>query len=56
LTEDIEASFDKKLKTGIALVDLPAAYDSVEHRGLTLKLLRTIPSKEMVHVINSMIS
>ena len=56
LTEDIEISFDKRLKSGIVLVDLSAAYDIVWHRGLTLKLLRTIPSKEMVQVIMSMIS
>ena len=41
LTEDIEASFDKKLKSGVVLVDLSATYDTVWNRGLTLKLLRT---------------
>jgi len=57
LTEDIEVnSFDKKLKTGVVLVDLSAAYDTVWHRRLTLKLLRTILSKEMIRVIISMIS
>ena len=29
LTEDTEASFDKKLKGGVVLVDLSAAYDTV---------------------------
>lgn len=56
LTEDIELAFDQKLKTGIVLVDLSAAYDTVWHRGLTLKLLKTIPSRSMVCVIMSMIS
>ena len=37
-------------------VDLSAAYDTVWLRGLTLKLLRILPSKEMAHVIMSMIS
>ena len=37
-------------------VDVCAAYDTVWHRVLTLKLLRTLPSKEMVRVIMSMIS
>ena len=37
-------------------VDLSAAYDTVWLRGLTLKLLRILPSKEMVRVIMSMIS
>ena len=56
LTEDIECSFDKNLKAGIVLVDLSAAYDTVWHRGLTLKLLKTIPSKEIARVIMPMIS
>ena len=56
LTEDIECDFDKKLKAGAVFLDLSAAYDTVWHRGLTLKLLRTLPSKEMVRVIMSMIS
>ena len=56
LTEDIEYAFDKKLKAGVVFVDLSAAYDTVWLRGLTLKLLRILPSKEMAHVIMSMIS
>ena len=56
LTEDIEKTFDNRMKAGTVLVDLSAAYDTVWHRGLTLKLLRTIPSKEMVRVIMGMIS
>ena len=56
LTEDIECCFDNKLKAGVVLVDLSAAYDTVWLRGLTLKLLRTLPSKDMVGVIMSMIS
>ena len=56
LTEDIECSFDKKLKAGVVFVDLSAVCDTVWHRDLTLKLLRTLPSKEMVRVIMSMIS
>ena len=50
LNEDIEASFDKKLKAGVVFVDLSAAYDTVWHRVLTLKMLRTIPSREMERV------
>ena len=56
LTEDTEASFDKKLKAGIVFVNLSVAYNIVWHRGLTLKLLKTIPSKEMVRAIMGMIS
>ena len=39
LTEDIETSFDKRMKASIVLVDLSAVYNTVWHRGLTLKLL-----------------
>ena len=53
LAEDIENAFDKK--NGIVLVDLSAAYDTLWHRGLTLKLLETIPSKQMVRAIMNMI-
>ena len=56
LTENIECAFGKKLKAGVVFVDLSAAYDTVWHRGLTLKFLRTLPSKKMVRVIMSMIS
>ena len=56
VTEDNEASFNKKLKAGVVPVDLSAAYDIVWHRGLTLRLLKTIPSKEMVRAIMGMIS
>ena len=38
LTNDIEDSFEKKHKAGVILVDLTAAYDTVWHQGLTLKL------------------
>jgi len=38
LTDDIEACFEVKQKAGLVLVDLTAAYDSVWHQGLTLKL------------------
>ena len=54
-TEDIEASFNKKLKAGAVPVTFSAAYDTLYHRGLTLKLLKTIPSKEMIRGIMGMI-
>ena len=56
LTEDIEAPFDKRLKSGAVFVDLSAVYNTIWHCGLTLKLLRTITSKEMVRAIMGMIS
>ena len=51
LTNDIEDSFEKKHKAGVILVDLTAAYDTVWHQGLTLKLLRIIPDRHMVKFI-----
>ena len=38
------------------LVDLAAAYDTVWLRGLTLKLLKFIPSKQMVRFMLKLIS
>ena len=55
LAENIENAFDKKKKADIVLFDLSAAYDTVWHRGLTLKLLETILSKQMVRAIMNMI-
>ena len=37
-------------------LDLTAAYDTVWHRGLHLKLLRTIPDRHMVRFIMEMLS
>ena len=44
------------MKAGTVLVDFSAAYDVVWNRGLTLKLLQIIPSKDMVRMIMSMIT
>ena len=41
LTQDIEDSFQHNEKAGVVFVDLTAAYDTVWHRGLHLKLLTT---------------
>jgi len=48
ITED---DFQPKQKTAVALVDLTAAYDTVWHQGLGLKVLRTVPDKHMVAFI-----
>ena len=54
LTQDIEDSFQHNEKAGV--VDLTAAYDTVWHRGLHLKLLRIIPDRHMVGFIMEMLS
>ena len=51
LTQDIEDCFEVKRKTGAALVDLTAAYDSVWYLGLTCKLLSLLPDKYMIRMI-----
>ncbi|KAJ3612646.1 hypothetical protein NHX12_020912, partial [Muraenolepis orangiensis] len=47
LCQDIEDSFQNNEKAGVVYLDLTAAYDTVWHRGLHLKLLRTIPDRHM---------
>ena len=45
LTNDIEDRFEKGNKAGVVLLDLTAAYDTVWHHSLTLKLFQMIPDK-----------
>ena len=52
----IEDSFQLKQKTAVALVNLTAAYDTVWHQGLQLKLLHTIPDKHLVTFIMESLS
>ena len=56
LTQDIEDSFQNNEKAGVVFLDLTAAYDTVWHRGLHLKLLRIIPDRHMVGFIMEMLS
>ena len=56
LTSDIEESFEQKQKTGVVLVDLTAAYDTVWHQALALKLLTTIPDRHLVRFIINILS
>ena len=56
LTQDIEDSFQNNEKAGVVFLDLTAAYDTVWHRGLHLKLLRIIPDRHMMGFIMEMLS
>ena len=56
LTNDIEESFEKRHKAGVVLVDLTAAYDTVWHLGLTLKLLRSVPDRHLVRFLCTILS
>ena len=44
LTTFIENGFQQNLKTGTVFLDLTAAYDTVWHTGLLLKLCKSMPS------------
>ena len=56
LTDDSEACFEEKQKAGLVLVDLKAAYDSVWHQGLTLKLLQVVLDRQMMQFIVNILS
>ena len=55
LTQNIEDFFEAKKKARAEFVDLTAAYDTVWHIGLTCKLLRLLPDKDMVRMILELI-
>ena len=54
ITQDIEDTFHTREKAGVVLLDLSAAYDTVWHHGLHLKLLQTIPDRHMANLIMEM--
>ena len=51
LVHDIECAFQRKEKFGSVFIDLTAAYDTVWHRGLYRKLLKTLPDVKLVKFI-----
>ena len=51
LTQKIEEGFDQKQIIGAVFLDLTAAYDTVWHRGLRLKLQRHITSEKLTNFI-----
>ena len=56
LTQYIEDGYEEKSITGTVLVDLTAAYDTVNHRILLLKVARIIKNKPIVNMIQSLLS
>ena len=56
LTCEIEKSFENGYEAGVVMVDLTAAYNTVWHQGLALKLLRTIPDRHLVRFIMNILS
>ena len=55
LTQHIEDGFEKGMVTGVVLVDLSAAYDSVNHRCLLSKILAITRDISLTELIESML-
>lgn len=56
LTNFIENGFQLKLKTGLVLVDLTAAYDTIWKKGLLYKFLKVIPDLTLCDLICNTLS
>ena len=55
LTEHIEDGYEKRLITGAVFVDLPAAYDTVNHRRLLSKVLEMTGDVQLTDLIRTML-
>ena len=55
LTQHIEDGFENKQITGAVFVDLTAAYDTVNHRILQLKIARMTRNKRIVEIFQSLL-
>ena len=56
LTQYIEDGFEDKQITGAVFVDLTAAYDTVNHRVLLLKLAKVVHNARIVKIIQSLLT
>ena len=56
LTQHIEDGYENRMITGAVFVDLTAAYDTVNHRALLLKLAKTLKNSTIVKVIASLLN
>ena len=56
LTQHIEDGYERKLLTGVAFVDLSAAYDTVQHRLMIRKLMDMTGDIELCQVIRCLLS
>ena len=56
LTQFIEDGYETKDITGTVFVDLTAAYDTVNHRILLLKVAKMMGNKTIVNIIKSLLS
>jgi Reverse transcriptase (RNA-dependent DNA polymerase)/Endonuclease-reverse transcriptase len=55
LTEHIEQGYEKQLITGVAFVDLSAAYDTVNHKLLFEKIFRMTRDRQLTMMITSIL-
>ena len=55
LTQFIEDGFEEKQITGTVFVDLTAAYDTVNHKLLLLKVAKMTKNKKTVSIIRSLL-
>ena len=56
LTQHIEDSYQNRMITGAAFIDLSAAYDTVTHRILIQKIFNTTQDRPLCRVIYTMLS
>ena len=56
LTQHIEDGYQRGMITGVAFVDLSAAYDTVNHRILIQKLYNTTQDSQLCRVFQYMLS
>lgn len=56
LTTFIEAGFQRNLKTGLALIDLSSAYDTVWRHGILYKFISVIPCKTLHTLLNNILA
>ena len=56
LTSHIEVGYQNNLKTGLALIDLSSAYDTIWRIGFLWKFYNVIPSKKLGKLINGMLT
>lgn len=56
LTTHIEAGFQDKLRTAVALVDLSSAFDTVWRKALLLKLTKVVKCKKTIDLIATMLT
>lgn len=56
LTNHFEVGFEENKKTGMLLIDLSSAYDTVWRKAFLWKFLKVFPSKKLGRLINCMLT